>query len=141
MGKKASFFTNIERRNLNELSVINTPIVDPITFDITQFSGAVPNPRTRTNFSQRFDYQITPGNTLTARYQYWRNNETGDGIGTFSLPTVGYNSLNTEHTFQLSDTQTLSARTINETRFQFVRADSNQNPLTTIPTVQIQGLL
>ena len=139
LGKKASFFTNIERRNLNELSVINTPIVDPITFDITDFSGAVPNPRTRTNFSQRFDYQITPGNTLTARYQYWRNNETGDGIGTFSLPTVGYNSLNTEHTFQLSDTQTLSARTINETRFQFVRADSNQNPLTTIPTVQVQG--
>jgi carboxypeptidase family protein len=139
LGKKASFFTNIERRNQNELSVVNTPFVDPVTLQITQFTDASPNPRTRTNFSQRFDYQVTPGNTLTARYQYWRNNEDGDGVGTFSLPTVGYNSLSTEHTFQLSDTQTLSARTINETRFQFVRENNNQNPLNTSPTIQIQG--
>jgi Carboxypeptidase regulatory-like domain len=142
LGKKASFFTNIERRNQNELNVINTPFVDPATFQITQFTGASPNPRTRTNFSQRFDYQITPGNTLTARYQYWRNNEQGDfppSSASFSLPTFAYNALQTEHTFQVSDTQTLSARTINETRFQFVRENNNQNPLNTSPTIQIQG--
>ena len=139
LGKKASFFTNIERRNLNELNVVDTPFVDPTTFQITQFSDASPNPRTRTNFSQRFDYQVTPGNTLTARYQYWRNTESGDGVGTFSLPTFGFNSLETEHTFQISDTQTLSARTINETRFQFVRQNNNQNPLNTAPSIQVQG--
>ena len=139
LGKKTSFFTNIERRNQNELAVVNTPFVDPTTFQITQFTDASPNPRTRTNFSQRFDYQVTPGNTLTSRYQYWRNNENGGGVGTFSLPTVAYNSLETEHTFQASDTQTLSARTINETRFQFVRENNNQNPLSTSPTIQIQG--
>ncbi len=142
LGKKASFFTNIERRNLNELNVVDTPFVDPTTFQITQFTDATPNPRTRTNFSQRFDYQVSATNTLTARYQYWRNNEQGDfpvATASFSLPTVGDNSLNTEHTFQLSDTQTLSARTINETRFQFVRANINQNPLNGTPTIQVQG--
>jgi hypothetical protein len=139
LGKKASFFANIERRNLNELSVVNTPIVDPTTLQITQFTDAVPNPRTRTNFSQRFDYQLSATNTLTARYQYWRNNESDDGIGTFSLPSVGYNSLNTEQTFQLSDTQTINARTINETRFQYVHDNNNQNPLNTTPTIQVQG--
>jgi hypothetical protein len=139
LGKKASFFTNIERRNLNELAVVNTPFVDPLTLQETQFTDASPNPRRRTNFSQRSDYQVSSTNTLTARYQYWRNKETGDGIGTFSLPTVGYNSLETEHTFQLSDTQTLGPRTINETRFQFVRESNNQNPLNGAPTLQIQG--
>jgi Carboxypeptidase regulatory-like domain len=142
LGKKASFFTNIERRNQNELNVIDTPFVDPTTFQITQFTGASPNPRTRTNFSQRFDYQITPENTLTARYQYWRNDEQGDfppGSASFSLPAFAYNVLGTEHTFQASDTQTLSPRAINETRFQFVRESSNQNPLTTSPTIQVQG--
>src|SRR6266478_8384550 len=139
LGKKRSFFTNFERRNLNELSIIDTPFVDPTTLQVSQFTGAVPNPRTRSNFSQRFDYQITPGNTLTARYQYWRNDETGDGIGTFSLPTFGYSSLETEHTLQLSDTQTISGRTINETRFQFVRENNTQNPLNMAPTIQIQG--
>jgi hypothetical protein len=139
LGKKASFFFNIERRNLNELAVVDTPFVDPITLQIGQFSGAFPNPRGRTNVSQRFDYQITPGNTLTARYQYWRNSESGDGVGGFSLPSTAYNSLETEHTFQATDTQVLSARTINETRFQFVRESNNQNPLGTAPTISIQG--
>jgi hypothetical protein len=139
LGKKASFFTNIERRNLNELSIVNTPFVDPTTLEITQFTDASPNPKTRTNFSQRFDYQVSPTNTLTARYQYWRNAETGDGIGTFSLPTMGYHLLETEQTVQLSDTQTLGPRTINETRFQFVHEYNNQNPLSGIPTLQIQG--
>jgi len=139
LGKKASFFTNIERRNLNELSVVNTPFVDPVTLLAGQFADAVPNPRTRTNFSQRFDYQLTPTNTITTRYQYWRNNETGDGIGSFSLPTVGYTTLETEQTFQASDTQTVSARAINETRFQFVRQNNNQTPINTSPTIQVQG--
>ncbi len=139
LGKKASFFTNIEHRNLNELSIVDTPFVDSTTLQLTQFTDAAPNPRSRTNLSQRLDYQVNPGNTLTARYQYWRNNESGDGIGTFSLPTVGYNSLNTEHTFQLSDTQVLSTRTINETRFQFVRGNNTQNPLNGTPTIQVQG--
>lgn len=139
LSKKASFFFNIERRNLNELSVVNTPFVDPTTLQITQFSGAFSNPHARTNVSQRFDYQVTPNNTLTGRYQYWRNSESGNGIGGFSLPSTAHDSLSTEHTFQVSDTQVLSARTINETRFQFVREGSNQNPLNTTPTISIQG--
>src|SRR5258708_25580675 len=57
LGKKASVFFNIERRNLNELSVINTPFVDPSTLQFTQFTDAVSNPRTRTNLSQRLAHQ------------------------------------------------------------------------------------
>ena len=139
LGKKASFFFNIERRNLNELAVVDTPFLDPSTFQVTQFTGAFPNPRTRTNVSQRFDFQLTPNNTLTARYQHWRNNESGNGVGSFSVPSLGYDSLNTEHTFQMTDTQVLSARTINETRFQYERSDNNQNPLNTTPAISIQG--
>jgi hypothetical protein len=139
LSKKASFFFNIERRNLNELSVVNTPFVDPTTLQITQFDGAFPNPRGRTNVSQRFDYQVSPTNTLTARYQYWRNNESGDGVGSFSLPSTGHDALSSEHTFQATDTQVLNARTINETRFQLVREGSNQNPQNTLPTISIQG--
>ena len=139
LGKKVSFFFNIERRNLNELSVVDAPFVDPTTLQITQFNGAFPNPRTRTNLSQRFDYQVTPSNTLTARYQYWRNNEDGDGVGGFGLPTLGYNALNTEHTFQMTDTQVLGPGTINETRFQYIHQERDQNPLNTTPTISIQG--
>ena len=141
LSKKLSFFFNLQRRNLNELSVVDTPYVDPATLQITTFNGAFPNPRTRTEVSQRFDYQLTPNNTLTARYQYWRNNESGDGVGVngFTLPSLGYNALSTEHTFQLTDTQVLGPRTINETRFQYIHQERDQNPLNTIPAISIQG--
>src|SRR5467141_2955561 len=48
LSKKASFFFNIEQRNINELSIVSAQIVDPTTFAIVPFSEGVPNPRTRT---------------------------------------------------------------------------------------------
>src|SRR5215469_10011876 len=137
--KRISFFTNVERRNLNDLSVVNTPFVDPTTLQVSQLARAFPNPRTRTEVSQRLDFQLTPNNTLTTRYQYWRNNDVGDGIGSFSLPAVAYNSLSTEHTLQMTDTHVLGPRTINETRFQYIHQERDQNPLDTTPTISIQG--
>jgi hypothetical protein len=139
LSKRISFFTNVERRNLNDLSVVNTPLVDPGTFQVSQFAGAFPNPRTRTEVSQRFDFQLTPNNTLITRYQYWRNNEVADGVGSFNLPEVAYNALSTEHTFQMTDTQVLGPRTINEIRFQYIHQERDQNPLNATPTISIQG--
>ena len=138
INKRASFFFSLDRRNIDEISVINTPALDA-NFNPVQFTGAVPNPRTRTNLTPRVDYQLSSTNTLTARYQYFRENEMNNGIGPFKLPTQGYNELNTEHTLQISDTQTLSERTINETRLQYVRSASTQTVLNTSPAVAVGG--
>src|SRR5438876_4887541 len=136
INKKASFFFNLDRRNIDEISVINTPALDA-NFNPIQFTGAVPNPRTRTNLTPRVDYQLSSTNTLTARYQYFRENEVNNGIGQFNLPTQGFNELNTEHTLQISDTQTLTERTINETRFQYVRPASTEAVLDTTPAIAV----
>ena len=138
LGKKASFFFNMDRRVIDEIAVIDTPALDA-NFNPIQFTGAVPNPRTRTNLTPRLDYQISSTNTLTARYQYYRENETNNGIGQFSLPTQGFNELNTEHTLQVSDTKTLGEHVINEARFQFVRSTSNQSVLNTTPALSVGG--
>jgi hypothetical protein len=139
VSKKASYYFNLERRDINELSVVSAQIVDPVTFAIVPFSDAVNNPRTRTNLSPRLDYQISANNTLTARYQFERENETNNGIGQFNLRSLGLNQLHTEHQFQFSDTQIVNAKTINETRFRFVRETSDQNPQNTTPTISVQG--
>src|SRR6516165_1703364 len=138
ISKKMSFFFNIDYRDMDEISIINTPALDA-SLNPIQFTQAVPNPRTRTNLTPRVDYQLSSHNTLTVRYQYYRENEQNDGIGQFSLPTQGYNNLETEHTVQISDTQTLSERTINETRFQYVRSNTTQTVLDTSPTVNVNG--
>ncbi len=139
LSKKASFFFNIERRDITDLSVISAQIVNPTTFQIEPYSSAVPNPRTRLNIGPRIDYQVTPGNTLTVRYQYWRNNETNDNVGSFNLASQANNLLETENTLQATDTQTVSPTTINETRFQYIRDSTNGTPFNTLPEINVQA--
>ena len=103
------------------------------------YSAAVPNPQSRLDLSPRFDFQLTPTNTLTVRYMYDRQKSTNNGVSQFALQTQGYNTLNQENTLQLSDTQVLSDKVINETRFQYIRDRDNQTPLFTTPTITVQG--
>jgi Carboxypeptidase regulatory-like domain/TonB dependent receptor len=141
LSKKASFFFNIERRSISDLSVVSAEIVDPTTFQIEPFSQALPNPRTRINLSPRLDYQVTPSNTLSVRYQYWRNNETdnlGNGGG-FNLVSQATNLINAENTLQATDTQTISPSIINEVRFQYIRETESGTPTTTAPAINVPG--
>ena len=131
INKKASFFFDVQRRNIDEIAVVNAPTLD--------LSESVSNPRTRTNIAPRIDYQVSTNNTLTARYQYYRDTWENNGVGGFVLPDAGYNTLSTEHTVQITDTQVLSTKAINETRFQYLRDNSNQNPVSTAVGINVQG--
>ncbi|HXO04501.1 MAG TPA: carboxypeptidase regulatory-like domain-containing protein [Candidatus Sulfotelmatobacter sp.] len=139
LGKKASVFITTDIRDINDVEVVNAQTVDPTTFAIIPFSAAISNPRKRYNVSPRLDYQLTKTNTLSVRYQYFRNNETNDGITAFSLPSQAYNSLSTEQTLQVSDTQAFGTNIINETRFQYLRDESSQIAQSTAPTVSVGG--
>jgi hypothetical protein len=136
LGKKASFFFTSDIRDINDLGIVNAQIVNASNA-VVPFSAAVPNPKTRDNIAPRLDYAISKTNTLTVRYQYYRNNEMNDGIGEFTLPEAGYNSLNTEQTVQIGDTQIFGTKVVNETRFQFLHEQSNQTPLSTAPSINV----
>jgi hypothetical protein len=138
LGKKASFFVDAERRNINQNSLIDATVLDS-NFNPVQFSQAVANPRTRTNVSPRIDIQFGQNNTLTARYEFEQNNQDNQGIGQFSLATQAYNQSQTEHSVQLSDTQILSANVVNETRFQYHRETDNRIPQSTGFTTSVLG--
>ena len=115
--KKISIFFNAEHRNINDLDAVATTPAGP--------SDAVPSPRSRTNVSSRFDWQLTPTNTLTARYQFLVNDQQNLGIGGIVLASQGYSSDETQHSLQLSDTQVLGAHVVNETRFQYIHDDTS----------------
>lgn len=139
IGKKASFFFNLERRNINELAAVNAVVLEPTLTSSAALAESIPNPRQRTNISPRLDWALTKNNTLTARYQYWRNTETNNGVGVLNLPSQAYSSKEVEHTFQLSDTQIFGSNIINELRFQYVRNTDGQNPNDLNPTVNVLG--
>ena len=135
LGKKASYQMNVERRNINEATVVlpqafiaaNVPVV------------GVLNPRVRTNFSTRVDYQLAASNTLMVRYQYTHNHEKNNGISQLSLPSQAYNQTGDENQIQISDTQILSPHAINETRFEWERGNTDQNSLVLAPTISVLG--
>lgn len=131
INKKASFFVDTQRRNIDEIAVVDAPVLG--------LSESVSNPRTRTNIAPRIDYQVSANNTLIARYQYYRDTWQNDGVGGLVLPEAGYNTESTEHTVQITDTQVLSTKVINETRFQYLRDNSNQNPVSTALGINVQG--
>jgi Carboxypeptidase regulatory-like domain len=144
INKKASFFIDASRRNMDDFSAISAidprQLPNPLTANsiIPQIIESISNPRTRTNFNPRVDVQLTPTNSFTARYQITHDSEQNSGLGTFSLPSVAYNLNETEHTVQLSDTQILSPRMVNETRFQFQRDINHQLPVGLGPTIDVQ---
>src|SRR6202050_5281698 len=50
INKKASFFFNLDRRNINELAAINAFVLDPSLAPV-QLIESIPNPRQRTNLN------------------------------------------------------------------------------------------
>src|SRR6185503_2892947 len=120
ISKKASFFLNVQQRNIQDASIINAVILDP-TLTATPFNDAVLKPNTRTSVTPRVDVQLTDNNTLSMRYEFNRSAQSGLGIGGFDLSSLSYNTNSIQHEIQLSDTQTINPTTINETRFQFER--------------------
>jgi hypothetical protein len=146
MTKKSSFFLNVERRDISDASVVNATVIppgcgpsNPDACTPAQLNQAIANSRTRTEINPRLDVQLTPNNTLTARYQYFSNNQNNQGVGQFSLPSQAYDSSSTEHTLQISDTQIVNTNVVNETRFQYLRDDSSQTVQNFAPTVSVLG--
>jgi hypothetical protein len=136
--KTSSFFFNLDRRVINDLSATNAYILDP-SLTQTQLIESIPNPHQRTNLGPRLDWALTKNNTLTARYQYYRDTETNNLGSALDLPSQAYYTKTTEDTVQISDTQVFGSKIVNEIRFQYNRDDSLQTPTDTNPTVTVLG--
>jgi Carboxypeptidase regulatory-like domain len=133
--KKASFFFDLEKRDINDDAVINATILDA-NLNVVPFSQSVPTPNRRINFGPRIDYQINKNNTLVARYSY--NHSTNVvGVGGFNLASREYTTARTENELQLTETAVINKTIVNETRFQFEHQVLNNNGNNSIPTIQV----
>ena len=135
IGKKMSYQINAERRNINEATVVSPEAFSAAGEPVI----GILNPRIRTNFSSRFDFQVSASNTLMVRYQFTHDHEENDGISQLSLPSQGFNQTSSENTIQISDTQSFGPHVINETRFEWQRDNTGQNSLVLAPTINVLG--
>jgi Carboxypeptidase regulatory-like domain/TonB dependent receptor-like, beta-barrel len=138
MGKKASFFFDFERRNIGQAAVISAVTLDN-AFNIVPFSDSILDPNHRTELGPRFDFQLTPKNTMTVRYRWEGGGQDNAGLSAFTLPSQAYNRTNTEQTFQLTETALLSARTVNNFHFQWNGEANNNVGTTPGATISVLG--
>jgi uncharacterized membrane protein YgcG len=141
LSKTASFFISAEQRNNQNASVYraDTAVLDPATNlyqENPDYTGAIFSPQTHTNISPRIDLQLGSKNTLTLRYQFYRNSQSG-GISSTQLPSQATTSTSIENTIQLSDSIIINDRIVNETRFQYLRDTSSTTPVSTAPLVTV----
>ena len=140
LGAKASFFLDVQRHDIDNGAIVNGTTLDPASLQIIDPYTATPKiPQKRLSINPRADFQINPGNTLTARYVFSDADIKDSGVGGFNLLSRGYHAGNTSHTLQLSETVVLGASIVNETRFQLLRVDSSRIANDLSPAVNVLG--
>ena len=104
------------------------------------YSTAIFEPQLRWDVRPRIDLQLGSKNTLTTTFQYQHNTEQNQGLGSgLTLLSSAYESQSSEITLQMSDSQIISDKIINETRFEYQRPQTKTLPYQTGPEIEVQG--
>ncbi len=136
LGKKTSYFVSEQVQRFANNVAVNA--INPAAIT-QQVSEAYPAPQTTQTYSLRLDRQFSPNNFAYVRDQWSQTHITNGGIDPLVLPSAAY-ALNTlTNTVQMADTQILSARVMNETRFQYLRTRLRQDPNSTAPALVAEG--
>ncbi|MDQ6651161.1 MAG: carboxypeptidase regulatory-like domain-containing protein [Acidobacteriota bacterium] len=136
--KKASFFLDFERREIDDNELVRATILDANLNPFDLGFGVVV-PKRNITFSPRIDYQINSNNTLIARYSFNHSTTTNNGVGGFSLPERAFTSAFTQQNIQLTETAVLTPSMINETKFQFTRQRATSLGDITRPTINVSS--
>jgi hypothetical protein len=144
---KMSFFIDFQRRQQRLDALINAVTLAPNTFTQVPFGYAILAPNTFDSVSPRVTYQLSPTISLDGRYSWHGQEYDNQGVGGYSLSAgvpcgIGCpnsDTADTQHsvnqTVNLIETQIVNTSTINETRFQYFRQQTNQtgeNPVLNI---------
>jgi hypothetical protein len=142
---KLSFFLDFSRRQQREDQLVNAEILGPECGSLAFGTPCTPlqqafgiiQPQTFDNISNRLTYQLTTNISLDGRYS-WRGTDTENGgVSGFNLPNAAYTSHGTNQTVQLTETQIVNAKTINESHFQFFDQNTNQTGVNPVLNISV----
>jgi hypothetical protein len=133
---KLSFLASINRREIDDNSIINATVLDA-NLNPVLFSEAVVNPRRFFDASLRADYIINKNNNLSVRYLHSLSDFDDVGAGGFFLPSTAYDMDTRQHTVQLIESAIFGTNTVNEFRFQYIRASTGRNSDAEEPNLRV----
>lgn len=124
--KRASFSAYFGRYVSDANSVVNATILHPVTLKPLELNETFVTPDTNIYGNGRVDFKINKAHTLVGRFNYGESKQDLQGIGGFSLPTRAYKGKRSNFVLQITETALLNEKTVNETRFQYIRNRFNQ---------------
>lgn len=136
--KKSSFALALEKRDIDEFNVVNAVALDTNN-DPTPLQQTVTAPQRLWIASARGDWQVTKNDVAALSFSSRVNNLTNQGVGGLSLAEAGYSSLVNEYDLRFTNTQTLNANALHETRIGYTWKRTEQTPLSTAPSIQVSG--
>jgi hypothetical protein len=146
------YFANVEQRRLDQtgLTTISGASVDAINARLAAVgyggqpvtTGIYPNPVHSTNLLGKVDHQINGRDQFTIRFSHYDiTSSNARGAGGLNAPSASSALDNVDQAVAVSNTLTLSPRTVNETRAQFVYSDLEAPATDRVgPAVSIAGV-
>lgn len=139
LSKKSSFFFDVRRDDVDNGAVIRGTILDGSRAIVNNYSDVLLIPQKRLSIAPRADWQIGTRHTLIARYTFLEASVNNTSVGGFNLPERASLAKSTSNTAQFTDTWVLGSSAVNETRFQYFRFASSNQPNTAGPAIQVLG--
>jgi hypothetical protein len=138
LSKVASFFLTVDRAAIDNGAIINGTTLDPNTLSIINpYTQVFRIPQRRIRVSPRIDYQLAPADTLSIRYAFSTADIQHSGVGGFNLVSTGIHNNGNDQTLQIANTIVLGPNALNETRFQFYRANISSISEDTSPRLDV----
>jgi hypothetical protein len=128
---RLSFTLGAEHRRIGENALIQATTLQG------RFNEGVEAPQSRTSVTPRVDFAITPKHTLTARYQNLTSAYDNQGVGGYNLPSRAYRERETSRLAQITGTIMPDAKTVNETRVQWMRSGTRYFAESTEPAIEV----
>ena len=146
------YFSNFEQRRLDQSGLVTISAANAASINARLaavgypgspvVTGEYQNPVHTTHFMGKVDHQFSGRDQFSVRYSlYGANSSNSRGAGALSAPTASAGLDNIDQTVAFSNTVSISARTVNETRAQIAHGDLKAQPSDPVgPAVSIAGV-
>jgi hypothetical protein len=136
--RRAGFFLDFERRNINEAATINALILNP-QLQPAIFAANVLTPLRLQIGSARVDWQISPAHTFLARYDLNDSRSGNQDVGGLNLPERASDQKLSEQSVRFSLTTIVSKKMLNELRVGLTHQHLSQRALSNEVATTVLG--
>lgn len=135
---RSDVFVTLEHRQIDQFAVVNAVTLGA-TGNPALTTANVPTPQSLWEGSARVGAMPNAKNNMTVTYTATVNALSNVGVGGTVLQEAGYDSQQSEHAIRVTNLQTISARTLHESRLGLTFRNRDDAPQSTGASLQVAG--